>query len=665
MKLSKLKAGQLVETKGYYTASDDGAARYYIKTEAESTSDGDTIDGWGNHALASDTVAIIQHNGVAKLRSFGASSGDVTAAWQYIFSNYPSIEGHPDDTYVLSSMVTIPDNLGDLSYDFKGAELAPTGGFVALNMSETTKASATISTDLVRGSNEIHIDTLTTGFFEVGDLIQIRSDKLWYFDNRGQATKGETHIVSRVDGTRVYTESPIFDTYESATETLTVIAFNKTKLTLTELRYNNPLNTVGGIQLRALHNSKIQVDIDGAKDLGILLKNSYNSHVVQSNIKNSNESGFGYGVQVSQSSYCTVQSSSFWNCRRGVDFSGADGVCNFCGVTLSTCSGVDLDSSGNPLYGESSGFGSHGSSFGTYFAENTVYNVENAFILRGCKEIVTNNKAYGSMLSFIASTHGADLTVTDNNYESMQSVVNPATGDSRLLTFANITHADDRGRTVIRNNKANRVVTNFLQLSVDAGADFSNISGYDITGNEYNVQSNSSGASFTEIDVISGPITMKSCRLKSNMGASIFGGSIIKYHTDINISMGLTDSCIVEDFPLTLTATVGSPTGVIQTVRCSILEESVEVYGHLEFTTTGTATQFDGFPHPNLGPKQSFVMGAYGIGEAVFSYTGNTGNLGKYYISPTTTAPTGALSAGTYEIPINLKYNRKTMNYMG
>ena len=611
------------------------------------------------------TLALkLKDGGVADLRALGIKSGDITAAMQFVFDNYNSFIGHPDDTYSPTGTLTIPNTKGEVNYNWNGATIDSGGGFVGLNMSETIKASGTVGFNVVRGTNAIQLSSLDSGLFSTGDLIQLRSDKLWYFDNRGTAKKGETHIVSRVDGTMIYTESPIFDTYEVASETLTVVAFNKTKMTMTGLSYNNALNTIGGIQLRGLVDSKIEVDLDGCKDIGILLKNSYNSHIVKSNIRNANQSGLGYGVQVTQSTFCTVQNTDFWNCRRGVDFSGANAVSFFCGVSLSTCRGVDLDQSGSPLFGESSGFGSHGSSFGTVYSENKVYNVNNAFVLRGCKEVVSDNKAFGSMASFAASTYGADLTVINNTYESMQTMANPTAGDSRLLTFLNITNYDDRGRTVVKGNKANRIVTNFIQLVMGVGADTLNVKGYDITENEYNVYSNSGGASFTEIDSASGAVTMKSCRFIGNKGASIFGGSIIKYDSDITIPMDLTNGCIVEDFPLSLVASVGSPSAITNNVRCNILDEKVEIYGHLAFTTIGEATQFDGFPHSNLGQAQSFTNAAYAIGDAIFSYTGNTGNLGKYYIAPTAATPTAALPAGDYRIGVDFSFNRKTSNHM-
>ena len=53
LKLAKLKDGQQVTTKGYYTAGDGGNALYLIKTPQSS-------DGYGDHELANGNVAVLQ-----------------------------------------------------------------------------------------------------------------------------------------------------------------------------------------------------------------------------------------------------------------------------------------------------------------------------------------------------------------------------------------------------------------------------------------------------------------------------------------------------------------------------------------------------------------------------------------------------------------------------
>jgi len=71
LKLATLTAGQLVSTKGYYASGDGGAADYIVAaTQA--------VDGYGDHALAGSTVALLQEGSLADVKQYGAK-GDGTA----------------------------------------------------------------------------------------------------------------------------------------------------------------------------------------------------------------------------------------------------------------------------------------------------------------------------------------------------------------------------------------------------------------------------------------------------------------------------------------------------------------------------------------------------------------------------------------------------------
>jgi hypothetical protein len=78
LKLATLTAGQLVSTKGYYASGDGGAADYIVAaTQA--------VDGYGDHALAGGTVALLQPSTSVDVKQFGAAGDGViddTAAFQ-------------------------------------------------------------------------------------------------------------------------------------------------------------------------------------------------------------------------------------------------------------------------------------------------------------------------------------------------------------------------------------------------------------------------------------------------------------------------------------------------------------------------------------------------------------------------------------------------------
>ena len=67
-------AGDLVHTKGYFTAGDEGAATYFVKTSAAF---GATPDEQGDHTLASGDVAVLQRDGDINVFQFGAKGDGV------------------------------------------------------------------------------------------------------------------------------------------------------------------------------------------------------------------------------------------------------------------------------------------------------------------------------------------------------------------------------------------------------------------------------------------------------------------------------------------------------------------------------------------------------------------------------------------------------------
>ena len=68
-------AGRIVRTDAYYSSSPSGGARYLIKTASDAATDGDVIDEYGNHTLASGDVAILQVVGAElQTEQFGLSS---------------------------------------------------------------------------------------------------------------------------------------------------------------------------------------------------------------------------------------------------------------------------------------------------------------------------------------------------------------------------------------------------------------------------------------------------------------------------------------------------------------------------------------------------------------------------------------------------------------
>ena len=65
MKLDSNVAGTLIQTKGYYVAGDGGGASYLVAASQ-------TVDGYGDHALAGGTVALLQVGSSISIKQCGA-----------------------------------------------------------------------------------------------------------------------------------------------------------------------------------------------------------------------------------------------------------------------------------------------------------------------------------------------------------------------------------------------------------------------------------------------------------------------------------------------------------------------------------------------------------------------------------------------------------------
>lgn len=77
LKSTNVKAGQLVQTKGYYEKQGFGGATYLIKTSQEAVDDGDTVDGYGSHDLNNGNVAVLKVGLSVNVEQFGAVADGV------------------------------------------------------------------------------------------------------------------------------------------------------------------------------------------------------------------------------------------------------------------------------------------------------------------------------------------------------------------------------------------------------------------------------------------------------------------------------------------------------------------------------------------------------------------------------------------------------------
>ena len=95
-----LVAGMSVTTQGYYAAGDGGGAIYLVVTPQ-------SFDGYGDHGLANNNIAVLQYTGLIDVKQFGARGNGVST--------------EDDQPFILAALTVGSIDLGDSSssYGFK------------------------------------------------------------------------------------------------------------------------------------------------------------------------------------------------------------------------------------------------------------------------------------------------------------------------------------------------------------------------------------------------------------------------------------------------------------------------------------------------------------------------------------------------------------------
>jgi len=257
---ASLKEGQIVTTKGYYTAGDGGGATYLIKTAAAF---GGTPDGYGDHTLANGNVAVLQHSGSVNVKQFGATGDGVT-----------------DDTVAIQAAVDSLSSGGGLYF--------PNGVYGV--------------------SNTLHIDQPISILGESAGFEQI-------FQDAGTLFKGA--VIELITGSFTTTSNkPIVNfTYNGAGSEQRVNASMKNIVI-----HGNRGTTQSPVHANALANNTYGhgIRISGARY--ITLENVYTLRCAEDGIRV--QSG-GTGA-VSSNNIVILNCASLGNADDGLDFAGGD-----------------------------------------------------------------------------------------------------------------------------------------------------------------------------------------------------------------------------------------------------------------------------------------------------------------------------------------------------
>lgn len=164
MKTESYEVGQVVETVGYYTEGDAGAARYLVKAAQ-------AFDGYGDHVLANGTVAVLQSGGVINLTQFGAISG-----------------GTSEDTALFQAAVNALSD-GD-SLDLNGTNSVLKNTFITAN-----------NVTILNGKITAHTDLLGVMLYITGDNVALKNLRSYVDGAASAVSKGTITFFECTNGT--------------------------------------------------------------------------------------------------------------------------------------------------------------------------------------------------------------------------------------------------------------------------------------------------------------------------------------------------------------------------------------------------------------------------------------------------------------------------------
>lgn len=290
-----------------------------------------------------------------------------------------------------------------------------------------------------------------------GDLLHLKSSKLWYWDDRGYLTKGELHKIKKIEGKKVYLDRSIEEQYQvDKGEIVEVTAYPNKQLQLSNISFEHPKPyTTVMVKINYTTDTIIdRVSVKNSKSIGLFLNKTFNTVVKSSYIElgTTKDIPSGYGIQDYGGANNLITDSTFTKVRRGVDFSG-DTPSRYGTVRHSKAVGYKKGvlASGN------SGFGTHSTAEHIVFENNHIENFNYAFVTRGNDIRIHNNTASGFSQSFTAISFGNHVQVTNNTYTS--------TNGSSLESFLMILNTY-RGSITATENTVNGLKGPFLKGNI-------------------------------------------------------------------------------------------------------------------------------------------------------------------------------------------------------
>lgn len=600
-----------------------------------------------------------EHKSIADL----VNGVDDRAALNYAFavaaSSRRPVELVSGREYVVAGSLVVPPNTRITTTGSDPAIIRPTGPFTGLtSANDVAVATTTLTAPGIPGQHTVQV--ASSAGLVAGQLVNLKSSALWYYDHRDSLYKGETNKIVAVEGNTIWLEQPLHDSYDVPAETVTLRAYAPAWAIIENLAVEHaPGVDAAGASFRRIQNLElIEARLANGASVGLSLVECYMGRVMKPEIRSANRPGAGYGIQDNASFGVLYENPRTANCRRGIDFSGGT-PSRAATVRDILAVGGGRDMNGAPL-GDDSGFGTHGPADGIRFVGGFVSNVNNGGMLRGLNCTVDGVTFRGRIgNACVYSMLGANTTVQNCVYDALVESPHPvidqgAQQAGRARFFVTADNLDNNGFVVVKDNVALGVREQFLNLRHSSGE----LHGLHVSGNVARLVGAEGSTNVEAIGRTGSGIMLRDSYIGPNDIIALRGNLRPNYPL---ITFGNALTIRGENIPA-VSATFlqqqsgdGSLSDVSVQLSITRLANKSEIVGLVEFTVSG------GSVLPRLVNIPQAVRNA----TSVYQYIGEDRTAGlltfttsgtRLVISRSATSAITEFPPGTYRVPINIAY---------